>query len=77
MAGFISGDGCFHISINKNRNKIGIGFSLIFQISQHISAGGCRQADELLLKSFIYYFKCGYYVRHSSVDYCHFQARSE
>ena len=66
MAGFISGEGCFFISLNKGRNKKGVGFNLVFQISQHIR-------DELLLKSFIAFFNpcpragdgprgCGYYV---------------
>lgn len=66
MAGFISGDGCFFISLNKGRNKIGVGFNLIFQVSQHIR-------DELLLKSFIQYFKCGYYVKPSNEEWGHFQ----
>jgi hypothetical protein len=56
MAGFISGDGSFYIKIDKDRNKTGVGFQLGFQISQHIR-------DEALLKSFIDYFKCGYYIK--------------
>lgn len=56
MAGFITAEGCFFISLNKNRNKVGIGFHLVFQVSQHIR-------DEALLKSFTDFFKCGYYVK--------------
>jgi hypothetical protein len=55
MAGFITGEGCFFIKINKGRNKAGVGVQLVFQVSQHIR-------DEVLLKSFITYFKCGHYV---------------
>jgi hypothetical protein len=56
MAGFISGDGSFYIKIDKGRNKTGVGFQLGFKITQHIR-------DEALLKSFISYFKCGYYIK--------------
>ena len=66
MAGFISGEGCFYININKGRNKIGVGFSLIFQVSQHVR-------DELLLKSFIDFFKCGYFVKAFDAKWGHFQ----
>ena len=66
MAGFISGEGCFFISLNKGRNKKGVGFNLVFQISQHIR-------DELLLKSFIAFFNCGYYVKPSNGEWGHFQ----
>ena len=52
MAGFISGEGCFFISLNKGRNKKGVGFNLVFQISQHIR-------DEFLLSKFIDYLGCG------------------
>ena len=38
MAGFITGEGCFFIKINKGRNKAGAGVLLIFQVSQHIRA---------------------------------------
>jgi LAGLIDADG DNA endonuclease family protein len=38
MAGFITGEGCFFIKVNKNRNKAGVGVQLVFQVSQHIRA---------------------------------------
>jgi hypothetical protein len=55
MAGFITGEGCFFIKINKGRNKAGIGVQLVFQITQHIR-------DKELLKNFIIFFKCGHYI---------------
>ncbi|EKM73554.1 hypothetical protein AGABI1DRAFT_103557 [Agaricus bisporus var. burnettii JB137-S8] len=45
MAGFITGEG---------RNKAGVGVQLVFQVSQHVR-------DEVLLRSFETYFKCGQY----------------
>lgn len=56
MAGFITGEGCFFVKLNKGRNKAGLGVQLIFQISQHIR-------DEGLLKSFVTFFKCGNYIK--------------
>jgi hypothetical protein len=55
VAGFTTGEGTFFISINKDRNKVGVGFLLVFQISQHLR-------DEELLRSLIDYFKCGHFV---------------
>jgi len=57
VAGFTSGEGCFHPSggITKSRNKVGIGVELVFQITQHTR-------DEELLKNLITYFECGSYV---------------
>lgn len=55
MAGFITGEGCFFIKLNKGRNKAGVGVQLVFQVTQHIR-------DEALLKSFVTFFKCGHYV---------------
>ena len=66
MAGFITAEGCFFISLNKNRNKVGIGFQLVFQVSQHIR-------DEALLKSFTDFFKCGYYVKPLNQEWGLFQ----
>lgn len=54
MAGFITGEGCFFIKVNKGRNKAGVGVQLVFQVSQHVR-------DEALLRSFETYFKCGQY----------------
>jgi hypothetical protein len=55
MAGFITGEGCFFIKVNKSRNKAGVGVQLVFQVSQHIR-------DQELLKSFVSYFNCGQYI---------------
>jgi LAGLIDADG endonuclease len=55
LAGFITGEGCFFIKVNKNRNKAGVGVQLVFQVSQHIR-------DQELLKSFVSYFNCGKYI---------------
>lgn len=66
MAGFITGEGCFFIKINKGRNKAGVGVQLVFQVSQHIR-------DEVLLKSFITYFKCGHYVNPLQKEWGYFR----
>jgi LAGLIDADG DNA endonuclease family protein len=58
MAGFITGEGCFFIKVNKSRNKAAaslVGVQLVFQVSQHIR-------DQELLKSFVSYFNCGQYI---------------
>lgn len=53
MAGFVSGDGSFKVDVRESKEqKLGSRVSLIFVITQHIR-------DELLLKSFINFFKCG------------------
>ena len=52
ISGFVEGDGCFFIFIRKENNNI----SLVFHITQHID-------DINLLKEFINYFKCGYYLQ--------------
>jgi LAGLIDADG endonuclease len=66
MAGFITGEGCFFIKITKGRNKAGVGVSLSFQVSQHIR-------DEVLLKSFVTYFKCGHYVKPFQKEWGYFR----
>jgi hypothetical protein len=68
MSGFISipagggGEGLFFIKINKDRNKVGVGVQLIFQITQHIR-------DEELIKSFVKYFNCGQYYKSPQNDW--------
>ena len=37
LAGFTTGEGCFTISAYKSKTKIGIGITLTFQLTQHIS----------------------------------------
>jgi hypothetical protein len=66
MAGFITGEGCFFIKVNKGRNKVGVGIQLVFQIAQHIR-------DESLLKSFIAFFKCGQYIKPLNQEWGYFQ----
>lgn len=36
LAGFSTGEGCFYIQIKRGRNKVGVGFLLVFQLTQHI-----------------------------------------
>jgi len=55
MAGFITGEGCFFIKVNKSRKKEGVGVQIVLQVSQHIR-------DQELLKSFVSYFNCGQYI---------------
>jgi LAGLIDADG endonuclease len=55
MAGFITGEGCFFIKVNKSRNKAAVAVQLVFKVSQHIR-------DQELLKSFLSYFNCGQYI---------------
>lgn len=55
MAGFLSGECCFFIKLDKGRNKAGVGVQLVFQVAQHVR-------DEALLRSFVTYFNCGQYV---------------
>ena len=33
---FTTGEGCFYINTKKGCNKVGVGFLLVFQISQHL-----------------------------------------
>ena len=51
LAGFTSAEGCYYINIFKSKSsKIGEAVKLKFQITQH-------GRNELLMKSFIKYFK--------------------
>ena len=53
LVGFIDGDGCFFVNLQKNnRNKTGYGIYLKLQITQHLR-------DEILLKSLIKLLNCG------------------
>lgn len=62
VAGFATGEGCFYILVKKGRNKVGLGFLLVFQIAQHTR-------DEELLRNLADYFKCGQYIHHKSQDW--------
>lgn len=53
LAGFATGEGCFHVVIQKRPTfKTGFSVKLKFSIAQHYK-------DELLLRSIIDYFDCG------------------
>jgi len=52
IAGFVSGEGCFMIKINKPIGNRISQVLLAFQITQH-------KRDEPLMRSFIEYFSCG------------------
>ena len=53
VAGFITGEGCFHIQTSKSKtHKLGISVSLTFYVSQHIR-------DSYLLACFEQLFGCG------------------
>ena len=58
MAGFVTGEGCFLVQMSKyGKGKLD-GVSLSFKVSQHLR-------DELLLRSFISFFRCGFFNYHS------------
>lgn len=68
MAGFTSGDGCFRISIRESKlHKAGSHVVILFILNQHIR-------DELLLKNFIDFFKCGH--TYSYLNYIEFKCQS-
>ena len=65
LAGFTSAEGCYYINIFKsNSSKIGEAVKLKFQITQHVR-------NELLIKSFIKYFKYGngIYIKGNAYDF--------
>lgn len=66
VAGFSTGEGCFFVKINKDRNRPGVGVQLVFQVAQHIR-------DEELMKSFVDFFKCGRYKIPSQREWGYFQ----
>lgn len=55
LAGFVSGEGTFIVSIFKSDTPIGYTVRLIFRITQH-------SRDTELMKSLVNYFGCGRYV---------------
>jgi len=68
IAGFTSGDGCFKISIRESKlYKTGSFVVILFILTQHLR-------DELLLKSFIDFFKCGH--TYSYLNYIEFRCQS-
>lgn len=59
ITGFISGDGCFYISITKSKDcKLGYSIKLRVSITQH-------SKDELLMNSIANTLKCGHVYKHS------------
>ena len=53
IVGFVDGEGCFHIGINKNDTmKLGVQVLPEFTVVQH-------EIDEQVLYAFKAYFKCG------------------
>ena len=53
MAGFVSGDGSFYLTLRKNEEfKIGYRVEIGFQITQHLR-------DAQLMEKFTYYFQSG------------------
>jgi hypothetical protein len=52
LTGFIDGEGCFHISIYKNKNKVGWAVKIEFEIRLHAR-------DKVLLKEIQNYFQVG------------------
>lgn len=60
IAGFFSGEGCFHVYIGKRKDmKTGYAVHLLLYINQH-------SRDEVLINRFKSIFGCGYTFNHSS-----------
>ena len=56
IVGFIDGEGCFHVSVSKNKStKLGYQVSLEFSITQHIR-------DKELMEKLVKFFGCGYVI---------------
>ena len=52
IAGFISGEGTFLVSVYKSKTLLGVAVKLVFEVTQH-------NKDEKLMRSFVIFFKCG------------------
>ena len=52
LAGFVAGEGCFHVNIYQGTTKTGFKVALRFKISQ-------SSRDQLLMKSLSTYLDCG------------------
>jgi len=52
VSGFISGEGCFYISVYKSKTKLGYATALMFSVSQHMR-------DIQLIESLVTFFNCG------------------
>ena len=64
LAGFSSGEGCFHVKLKKSTAyKLGVQVSLLFKVSQH-------ERDKELMTSLIDYLNCGNISKNSTwIDY--------
>src|SRR5258708_27468423 len=70
VLGFIDGEGCFHVSVSKNKNtSLGYQVTLEFSISQHIR-------DKELMGKLIQFFGCGY-VAQTRLDHLQFRIRNK
>ena len=69
LTGFIDGEGCFHNSIYKNKNKVGWAVKPEFQISLHFR-------DKALLEKIQNYFQVGNLFISSKRDICTFRIQS-
>lgn len=57
LAGFVTGEGCFHVRLRETPDSSRKYVELIFTINQHTSPCGAR--DESLMRSFVDYLGCG------------------
>lgn len=63
LAGFASGEGCFHVSIYQASSGLRFKITARFQLTQHTR-------DEQLIKSLIEYLDCGkIYIKRETVDF--------
>lgn len=62
ISGFVSGDGCFFISIFKSTTKLGGAVKLMLTITQH-------SRDEQLMKNFVNYLGFGRYVARKDAEH--------
>ena len=65
IVGFVDGEGCFHIGINKNQEmKLGVQVLPEFTVVQH-------QVDEQVLYALKAYFGCGVVRRNHATRFCY------
>ena len=65
IVGFVDGEGCFHIGINKNKEmKLGVQVLPEFTVVQH-------QADEQVLYALKAYFGCGVVRKNHATRLCY------
>jgi LAGLIDADG endonuclease len=70
VVGFIDGEGCFHVSIPKNKSmKLGYQVSLEFSITQHVR-------DRELMDKLVQFFNCGY-VSNDTVNKVQYRIRDK